>query len=119
MRKFMLRSGVMAAAAYVEEAREWAHALTQAESRFPGDYGLAMSRVAGKAKVPARLLWRLRYRVPKTINTDHYAALGVAYADEQSKYRADGHSVIAKTMLGRLLVRAADALDSAADALDR
>lgn len=99
----------MSASAYVEEAKEWAHALTRAESRFPGDYGPAMGRVANKTGVPSGVLWRLRYRLPKAIDVDHYAALGAAYADEQRKlYRQERAEVRPRTALGKILVRAAD-----------
>ena len=99
----------MNASSYVEEAKEWAHALTRSESRFPGDYGPAMKRVANMARVPAGLLWNLRYRTPKSISTEHYAALGTAYANEQRRlYRQARAEIAPRTTLGRLLVRAAD-----------
>jgi hypothetical protein len=111
MVKLDLLSGKMAAGAYVNEAREWAHALTRAESRFPGDYGQAMSRVASKIKIPRSVLWNLRYRIPKSISVEHYATLGAAYDDRQrSLYKQERAEVSPKTPLGRLLVRAADYL---------
>ena len=92
----------------MEEASDWAHALTRAECRFPGDYGPAMARVARDIGVPGRLLWRLRYRAPKTIDVHHYAALGAAYADE--RYRAARAATTAKTTMGALLLGVADRL---------
>lgn len=108
MSKFRLRSEDMSASAYVEETKDWASALTRAESRFPGDYGPAMERVARKAGVPPGLLWRLRYRTPKSIATEHYAALGAYFASQQSRYRAERAAYAPKTALGAILLRAAD-----------
>lgn len=98
----------MSAAAYVEEAKEWAHKATLSHVRFPGDYGPAMGRVAREARIPVGVLWRLRYRSPKSIATEHYAALGAYFADQQSRYRAERPTVAAKTALGAVLLRAAD-----------
>lgn len=100
----------MSASAYVEEARSWAHGVTISETRFPGDYGPAMDRVARKAGVPSGLLWRLRYRTPKSIATEHYAALGAYFASQQSRYRAERAAVEPKTALGAFILRAADRL---------
>ena len=110
MRNFHLRGSLMSAAAFVLEAQSWAKALTKSESRFPGDYGPAMRRVAAKAKVPFGLMWALHYRTPKTISVDAYAQLGAYYVEQQRKYRVERNAVAATTPLGRALLRAADRL---------
>ena len=100
----------MSAAAYVEEARGWAKAVTRAESRFPGDYGPAMDRVARKSGVPSGVIWRLHYRKPKSIATDHYAALGAYFANHEASYRTERSLRLDGSALGALLLRAADRL---------
>jgi hypothetical protein len=110
MRKLLLRGVKMNSAAdYVDEAQKWAKSLVRSECRFPGDYSDAMRRIARHTKVPFGLLWRLHYRVPKTIPVDRYALLAEAWANEQcERYRAERRAAEPQTWLGKALVRAAD-----------
>ncbi len=101
--------------AFVTEAREWATALVQAETRSPGDHGPAMRRVAAVTKVPWTLIFNLHYRLPKTLCVDHYATLGAHYVALQNKYRADRAAAQPKTALGRALLEIADRLDREED----
>jgi hypothetical protein len=114
MGKLFFRSLKMESAAYVEEAQRWAKALVHAESRFPGDYGPAMGRVASRIRVSFKLLWRLHYEPPKSLTVEKYSRLGEVYGVQERKFRRRPE---AKTALGRALVGVADALDRGADAL--
>ncbi len=98
----------MSSSAYVEDAAEFAKALTWAEANSPGDYKNAMERAARKAGVSPGLLWRLRYRRPKIIDVADFEALGAAY-EQRQLYRRERAEYAPKTALGRLLVRAIDA----------
>lgn len=99
----------MNSAAYVEEAGKWAKALVHAESRFPGDYGPAMRRVASRIGISFKLLWRLHYEPPKSLGVEKYSAIWESYCDQQQRRRTEGRPE-AKTALGRYLVGAADRL---------
>lgn len=107
MGKLFFRSKDMKSAAYVEEAREWAKSLVHEESRFPGDYGPAMRRIASRIGVSFKLLYRLHYEPPKSLSVEKYSRLGEVYG-EQRKYRQGRPE--AKTALGRALVGLADRL---------
>lgn len=107
MGKLFFRSKDMESASYVEEAQRWAKAIVHAESRFPGDYGPAMRRVASRIGVSFKLLWRLHYEPPKSLSVEKYSRLGEVYG-EQRKYRQSRPE--AKTALGRALVGFADRL---------
>ena len=106
----------MESAAYVEEAQRWAKAIVHAESRFPGDYGPAMRRVASRIRVSFKFLYRLHYEPLKTLSVEKYSRLGEVYGVQERNYRRRPE---AKTALGRALVGVADAMDRGADALDR
>ncbi|MFC5423244.1 hypothetical protein ACFPOB_27235 [Bosea eneae] len=69
----------------VDEARTWGEYLTRAEARGPGDYGQAMERIERRYRLPARLLWTLRYRPPKDLFVKSYRALKAAYDAERSR----------------------------------
>lgn len=114
MGKLFIRSVKMESAAYVEEASKWAKSLVHAESRFPGDYGPAMARVASRIRVSFKLLYRLHYEPPKSLSVEKYSRLGEVYGEQERKSRRRPE---AKTALGRALVGVADALDRGADAL--
>lgn len=112
-KKYLRSSKVSSADAFVEEARLWAKELCRAESRGPGDYANAMTRIARGAAVPFGFLWNLHYRLPKSISAHLYASLGAFYIDEQRhRYREERTSTVAITSLGRALLRAADRLGS-------
>ena len=110
MCKTPLRGKQMPASVYVEETIRWAKAAVRDEARFPGDYKPAVERVARKAGVSRGLLWSLLYRPPKSIAVEAYEALAIYTNEQERKYRQERAEVAPKTRLGRLLVRAADAL---------
>jgi hypothetical protein len=111
MDKMYLRSWVMRAEAFVEEASAWAKELVRGESRYPGDYLPAMKRVASKLGLPFTVLWALHYRKPKSLGVEKYAAIAKAYADAQARKRnQERESVQATTPLGKALLRASDYL---------
>lgn len=109
MCKFGLRRVKMSSSAFVEEAGRWARDLVRAESRFPGDYGPAMRRVASRVGVPFSFLWNLHYRPPKSLDVEKYSALGEFYGEQQRRRYRPGRPE-AKTPLGRALVGFADRL---------
>lgn len=115
--KFGLRGEKMSSEIdFSEEAKTWARFLVTDESRRPGDYKLAMQRVARYAKVPFALLWSLHYRPSKTIPTSQYVALGRYLLDvHRRKYREERAVTLARTEFGRLLLSAADRLAGAKD----
>lgn len=114
MWEFWSQSGgkKMSASAFVEEARDWAKELVRTESRRPGDHKPAMRRVARRVGVTFALLKNLHYRPPKSISVNDYLALYLDYhANEQSrKFREERANTKAKTLLGQILLRTADAL---------
>ena len=67
------------------EARGWANALVQRESRGPGDTENAMRRLEARYGVPFSTLWILRYRPPKDIYVGVYERLKAAYLAETEK----------------------------------
>ena len=75
MRETRIRSKEMSSSAFVDEARGWVRDLVRQESRFPGDFGPAMVRVARQLRVPASKLKKLLYEPPKAISVDVYLAL--------------------------------------------
>lgn len=115
MGKLLIRSKDMRSAVYVEEAREWAKSLVHEESRFPGDHGPAMWRVASRVGVSFKFLYRLHYEPPKSLTVEKYSRLGEVYGVQERRFRRRPE---AKTALGRALVGVADALDRGADRLD-
>lgn len=117
MCKFGLRGDQMSSEIdFSEEAKTWARFLVTDESRRPGDYKLAMQRVARYAKVPFAFLWGLHYRQSKTIPTSHYASLGRYLLDvHRRKYREERAVTLARTELGRMLLSASDRLGSPKD----
>lgn len=102
----------MSASAFVEEATDWAKELVHVETKRPGDHMPAMRRVARRAGVSFALLKNLHYRPPKDISVNDYLALCLDYhANEQTrKFREERARTEAKTLLGQILLRAADRL---------
>jgi hypothetical protein len=101
----------------VADAREWAKALVNRESRGAGDRENAIDRLANRHDGLTRsLLWAMLYRPPKDMLVSKYESLRRAYLAEcERQERALRHErqiTEAKTIVGRALVRAADALDS-------
>lgn len=116
-KKYLQGTTMSTGSAYVDDAAEFARALVWADARGPGDYENAMNRVARRAGVSRGLLWRLRYRRPQSVAAADFEALGRAYNDcglqQQERTRVEP-----KTAMGRWLIGAAAALDSAAATLD-
>src|SRR5277367_4373012 len=110
MGKLRLRRVKMSSSAYVEEAEKWARSLVRNESRFPGDYGPAMRRLAARVGVSFTLLWRLHYKLPKSIDVENYLAIGEFFSEREQrrKYGEERREVTARTRLGRYLLGAAD-----------
>ena len=100
---------------YVDEAADWAAALSQGESQGPGDYMNAMRRIALKIAVSFAMFWNLRYRKPKGIYVHDYVNLLLAYADNQArKYEAAREDFIADTKIGKALLAIPDRIHRAA-----
>ena len=72
----------MSEAVFVDEAAEWAKALTRNEARGPGDLENAMHRLEVRYGVPWRTFWALRYRKPEWITALTYQRLRSAYQAE-------------------------------------
>jgi len=111
----------MSEASLVERARHWTEYLCEAEERGHNDFGGAMTRVALHLRLPFGFLKELLYRPPKTISTGRFLALAIAH-DERAMEQGDHAEPLAfdpSTPLGRVLLRVAASLDSAADTLDR
>lgn len=104
----------MSAAAYVDQATEWASAIVRRESRGPGDTEAAMRRIEARYGLPFSLLWSLRYRKPKGIETSLFVRLQSVYlAEVERQQRLLNHeraATEAKTWLGRIMVGAVDRL---------
>lgn len=107
-----------AASAFVDDAADFANALTLADMVRAGDYGNAMRRVARQVGVSHSVLKHLRYDKPKEIGTADFSRLGAAYGRQRKTGRATVE-VTPRTVIGRILVGVAASLDSAADTLDR
>lgn len=118
--KFRRSSETMpsSASAYVEDAADFAKALTLGDVGRAGDYGPAMARVAKKVGVGHSLLKRLHYDAPKDIGAANFERLARAYGEQRKAGRATAE-VKPRTALGRWLVEAADKMDRFADAMDR
>ena len=117
MRKSSLRSEpVSSTSAYVDDAADFAKALTWAEAKCPGDYANAMERAARRARVSKGLLWRLHYRKPKQVAAADFVNLGTE-CGKRGLHRTERANVAPRTALGRWLVEAADKIDRFADAM--
>lgn len=80
MCKDRLRSREMSAAAFVDQARDWARDVVNADVRGPGDLENAMRRVESRYGIPFAALWALRYRPPKDVAASIYLRLQQAHA---------------------------------------
>ena len=73
----------------VEEAKGWANRLIAAHHRGPGDTtDAAIHRAAVKHGLDPQLLWRLRYRSPKSIVTGAWKRVKAAYEAECERQEA-------------------------------
>lgn len=117
MCKDRLRSREMSAAAFVDQARDWAREIVNADVRGPGDLENAMRRVEQRYGLPFASLWALRYRPPKDVGVSIYTKLQAAHADvcerQMRKFRDELDRTKATGWLGETLIRAADSLAGA------
>lgn len=106
---------------FVEEASTKASWLVNRESRGPGDIPGAMRRIEQRYGISYATLMSLRYRRPKDILISTYVRISEAHRAEceRQKRLMEHETTIAdaRTKLGRIIDRAADALDRRADAL--
>lgn len=104
----------MTDAVYVDQAAEWAKALTRTETRGPGDQPSAWRRLEARYGISSHTFWALRYRKPKDIAVSVYARLSAAYQAEcEKQMRRLQHDIeITKAITGpdHVAVRAAEAL---------
>lgn len=66
----------------IAQARGWANALVQRETRGNGDTENAMRRLESRYGIPWRTFWTLRYRPPTEIFQSTYERLWAAYQAE-------------------------------------
>lgn len=99
---------------YVDQAAEWAKALTRSETRGPGDQPNAWRRLEARYGIPEYAFWSLRYRKPKDVAVSLYMRLQAAYRAEcERQQRRLMHEIeITKEIAGanHAAVRAAEAL---------
>jgi hypothetical protein len=73
----------------VTEAKEWANKLIAASHRGPGDTtDAAIHRAAIKHGLDPKLLWRLRYRTPKSMLIGAWKRVKAAYEAECERQEA-------------------------------
>ena len=73
----------------VTEAKEWANKLIAANHRGPGDTtDAAIHRAAIKHGLDPKLLWRLRYRTPKSMLIGAWKRVKAAYEAECERQEA-------------------------------
>jgi hypothetical protein len=73
----------------VTEAKEWANKLIAANHRGPGDTtDAAIHRAAIKHGIDPKLLWRLRYRTPKSMLIGAWKRVKAAYEVECERQEA-------------------------------
>jgi hypothetical protein len=114
VREKSLQDSPMSDAAYVDQAADWAKALTRNEARGPGDLENAMHRLEARYGVPWRTFWALRYRKPEWITAFTYQRLRDAYQAECERqmrlYQHELEITKAKAGADQALVSAAAAL---------
>ena len=98
----------------VTEAREWARFLVNRESRGPGDRENAIKRVARHSGLTHGFIWSLLYKPPKDMLVSKYESLRRAVVAEcerqENALRHEREITEAKSLIGKALVSAADAL---------
>lgn len=84
------------------QARDWANALVQRESRGNGDTENAMRRLESRYGIPWRVFWALRYRPPGDVLKGIYDRLGAAYLAEceRQKRKLEHEIEITKIIAG-------------------
>lgn len=115
--KIVRSSERMSDSAYIDDAADFAKALTLADMVRAGDYGNAMRRVSRRVGVGYSVLKHLHYSAPKRVETADFVRLGTAYGKQRKAGKA-AVEFVPRTALARLVVGMADALDRGADALD-
>lgn len=117
--RFGAKNMSSSAEGFVEEASAKASWLVQREARGPGDLPNAMKRLEARYGIPYSTLVSLRYRRPKDILISVYVRISEAHRAEcerQKRLLEHEASVSrARTGLGTIIDRAADALDRVAD----
>lgn len=72
---------------YVDQAADWAKALTRSETRGPGDQPSAWRRLEARYGISTHTFWSLRYRKPQDIAVSIYMRLQAAYQAECERQR--------------------------------
>ncbi len=87
---------------YVDQAAEWARALTRTETRGPGDQPSAWRRLEARYGISVHTFWSLRYRKPQGIDVSIFVRIQAAYVAECSrqKRRLEHELEITKTIAG-------------------
>jgi hypothetical protein len=115
MCKKLLRDKQMSAVTFVQDASTKTRWLVERESRGAGDTRNAMERIARRYGIPFQALWTLRYREPRDILVSVYSRICEAHEAECSRQARLLNEELQKaqpnTLVGRLVVRAAIALD--------
>lgn len=97
----------------IAQARGWANALVQRESRGNGDTENAMRRLESRYGIPWRTFWTLRYRPPSEIFQSTYERLSAAYqaeCDRQMRLLKHEMEITRLTAPDHPAIRAAEAL---------
>lgn len=119
MCKDRLRSREMSAAAFVDQARDWAREIVNADVRGPGDLENAMRRVESRFGISFAALWALRYRPPKDVAASIYLKLQQAHAavceSQMRKYQHELEKTRQTTGHSAALVRASVAVAGEGD----
>ncbi|WP_407529404.1 hypothetical protein [Methylobacterium oryzisoli] len=68
------------------QAAAWVSDMIRLESRGPGDTNNAMRRIARRYQIPFPALFSLRYRSPRRVWADIYAAVRAARDEELQKH---------------------------------
>jgi hypothetical protein len=104
----------MSSIAFVDEAAELANKMVAREARGPGDLANAMGRLEVRYGISYWVLWALRYRKPKSIDTNVYVRILQAYEAECDRQRGlidnDCAATKPKSRIAQALVRAGDVL---------
>jgi len=106
------------ASAYVDDASDFAKALTLGDMVRAGDYGNAMRRVSRKFGVSFATLKALNYNPPKKVDTADFVKLGLAYGKQKKAGRMPVE-ITPRTAIAKIVLVLADAMDGTAGALDK
>lgn len=113
---FLRKDQDMSSAVFISHAADLSRRMVAREARGPGDVDNAMRRLEARYGIPYSVLWALRFRKPKTLDVGVFARIiGAHDAECDRQLRAIEHEreiTHAKTIIGRLIVAANDALGS-------